>query len=550
MIDGDNDPFEREAMIALRRDLHAHPELGFEEVRTSGIVAGMLEEAGIAVHRGFGKTGVVGTLRVGTGTRTIGLRADMDALAMPEMSDLPYKSSVSNTMHACGHDGHTVMLLAAARHLARTQAFSGTVHFIFQPAEEGRGGAKAMIEDGVLQHFPMDAVFGLHNMPGLATDEMAVVAGPQLASSDSWEVTFQGVGTHGAKPHLGRDAMTAAAHFLTAIHTIVARLVDPLQPAVVSACAIGGGDFRALNVIPDEVRIGGTARAYTPEVRDQIEAEIGNLAQGVAAMFGMSARYEFKRRIPPVVNEARATAAALAAATAVTGKPVVTDFPPSTAGDDFAEFGARLPGCSSSGLTRETFGKQRQRLWCVDGHGDLDRIAARAAAQGSGIAVIAQIHRKAEHLDTEQFWRQGQKHDARIVQRPAFLAVDEVGSEHVGRHRPSRCAAQRLDIVPARPHPPRHVERDDRSPDIGVKHDRYSLGIAGEVELRIWPRIARFVHHTTHGDELPDAGSRCGMLIDQAGNVGERPQGENIHCAGRMCEEHIRKPGRSTGTRR
>jgi hippurate hydrolase len=332
-------------MIALRRDLHTHPELGFEEHRTSDIVAAQLAEAGIAVHRGLGKTGVVGTLRVGDGTRAIALRADMDALAMPELSDLPYKSVVANTMHACGHDGHTVMLLAAARHLARTRQFSGTVHFVFQPAEEGRGGARAMIADGLFEQFPVDAAYGLHNMPGLAVDEMAVVAGPQLASSDSWEVTFHGVGTHGAKPHLGRDAMTAAAHFLTMIHTIVARRIDPLQPAVVSACAIAGGDFRALNVIPDDVRIGGTARAYTPAVRDQLEAEIGQLARGVAATFGISAEYTFLRRIPPVVNDADVTRRALAAAQAATGRAVVTDFPPSTAGDDFAFFGAAVPGC-------------------------------------------------------------------------------------------------------------------------------------------------------------------------------------------------------------
>jgi len=344
MHSGDNDPFDIEAMIALRHDLHAHPELGFEEVRTSGIVAQMLEEAGIAVHRGLGKTGVVGTLKLGTGTRRIALRADMDALAMPELAERDYKSAVPNTMHACGHDGHTVMLLAAARYLARTRSFNGTVHFIFQPAEEGRGGAKAMVDEGFFQKFPIDAVYGLHNMPGLATDEMAVVAGPQLASSDSWEVSFKGVGTHGAKPHLGRDAMTAAAHFLTMIHTIVARRIDPLQPAVVSACAISGGDFKALNVIPDIVRIGGTARAYAPGVRDQLEAEIGNLARGVAASFGIEVSYEFLRRIPPVVNEADATRRAFAAAQAVTNRPVVTDFPPSTAGDDFAFFGAEVPG--------------------------------------------------------------------------------------------------------------------------------------------------------------------------------------------------------------
>ncbi|KKB81118.1 amidohydrolase [Devosia soli] len=344
MQSANNDPFEIEAMTALRRDLHANPELGFEEMRTSAIVAEKLTEAGIEIHRGLGKTGIVGTLRVGTGTRRIALRADMDALAMPELAERDYRSNTPNTMHACGHDGHTVMLLAAARHLAKTRNFSGTVHFIFQPAEEGRGGAKAMLDDGLLRLFPVDAVYGLHNMPGLATDEMAVVPGPQLASSDSWTVTFRGIGTHGAKPHLGRDAITAAGHFLAAIHTIVARVVDPLQPAVVSACALEAGDFKALNVIPDQVRIGGTARAYTPEVRDQLEREIGTIAKGIAATFGVAAEYHFQRRIPPVVNNADATARALRAAQAATGRPVVTDFPPSTAGDDFAFFSGEMPG--------------------------------------------------------------------------------------------------------------------------------------------------------------------------------------------------------------
>lgn len=339
-----NDPFELEAMTALRRDFHAHPELGFEEVRTSAIVAEKLEEAGIEVHRGLGKTGLVGTLKIGDGTRRIALRADMDALAMPELADRPYKSQTPNAMHACGHDGHTVMLLAAARHLARTRNFSGTVHFVFQPAEEGRGGAKAMVDEGFFRLFPVDAVYGLHNMPGLATDEMAVVAGPQLASSDSWTVIFKGIGTHGAKPHLGRDAVTAAGHFLAAIHTIVARVVDPLQPAVVSACALEAGDFKALNVIPDTVRIGGTARAYSANVRDQLEREIGKMARGIAATFGIEVDYEFLRRIPPVVNDADATARALKAAQAASGRPVVTDFPPSTAGDDFAFFGSAVPG--------------------------------------------------------------------------------------------------------------------------------------------------------------------------------------------------------------
>ena len=332
-------------LTALRHDLHAHPELGFEEERTSAIVADLLEKAGMAVTRGLGGTGVVGTLQIGNGTRSIGLRADMDALAMPETAERPYKSTVDGKMHACGHDGHTTLLLGAARYLAATRNFSGTVHFIFQPAEEGRGGARRMVQDGLFERFPCDAVYGLHNMPGLDTDEMAVVAGPQLASSDSWRVTFRGTGTHGAKPHLGKDPITAAGTFLAALQTIVGRVVDPLQPAVVSACSVQAGNPQALNVIPDIVEIGGTARAYSPEVRDQLETEIGRLAHGTAAMYGIGADYGFERRIPPVVNHVDATARALKAAAGVFGDKLRSVFPPSTAGDDFAYFAGEAPGC-------------------------------------------------------------------------------------------------------------------------------------------------------------------------------------------------------------
>lgn len=344
MLDRDLIQADLPFLRSLRQDLHAHPELGFEEMRTSDKVAALLAEAGLSVHRGLGVTGVVGTLQVGNGTWTIGLRADMDALAMTERAKRPYGSTVPGKMHACGHDGHTALLLGAARHLARTRDFSGTVHFIFQPAEEGRGGARRMVEDGLFALFPCDAVFGLHNMPGLAPDEMAVTVGPQLASSDTWRVTFTGVGTHGAKPHLGRDPITAAGHFLAALQTIVGRVVNPLQPAVISACSVQAGDPRALNVIPDDVVIGGTARAYTAEVRDQLETEIGRLAHGVASMFGIEADYAFQRRIPPVVNDPDATARALRAARAVCGPNVVTDFEPSTAGDDFAFFAEAAPG--------------------------------------------------------------------------------------------------------------------------------------------------------------------------------------------------------------
>jgi amidohydrolase len=333
-------------LTALRRDLHQHPELGFEETRTADIVARELEAAGVVVHRGLGVTGVVGTICTDREGPRIGLRADMDALAMPETAeDRPHRSRVPSKMHACGHDGHTVMLLAAARELARTRDFAGTAHVIFQPAEEGRGGARRMIEDGFFKLFPLDLVFGLHNMPGLGVDEIAVVEGPQLACSDRWRVTFRGEGTHGAKPHLGRDAVTASAHFLTALHTIVARRVDPLQPAVVSACAMSGGSFEALNVIPDEVEIGGTARAYDAATRDLIEMELGELAANVARSFGVMARLRYTRGVPPVINAPSATALALRAARRVFSAAKVHDrFPPSTAGDDFAVFAEHAPG--------------------------------------------------------------------------------------------------------------------------------------------------------------------------------------------------------------
>jgi len=328
----------------LRRDLHAHPELGFEEHRTAAIVAERLRAAGLEVATGLGGTGVVGTLRKGNGNRAIALRADMDALAMPEETNLPYASRNQGAMHACGHDGHTTMLLAAAEALCDVD-FSGTVHFIFQPAEEGRGGALAMIKDGFFDRFPVEATYGLHNMPGLELGVIAAVEGPQLASSDSWTVTFKGIGSHGAKPHQGRDAVTAAGVFLMQIHSIVAREVDPQEPAVVSACALSAGNFAALNVIPETVQIGGTARAYSAAVRDQLEDAIGRHAAAVADGFGASADYHFIRRIPPVVNAPAPTVVAQQAITHALGADHLrTQFPPSTAGDDFAEFGTRVEG--------------------------------------------------------------------------------------------------------------------------------------------------------------------------------------------------------------
>ena len=332
-------------LTAIRRDLHAHPEIAFEEERTAGIVADRLAEWGIAVDRGLAVTGVVGTLKAGSGTRSVALRADMDALPMPEKNEFGHASRRPGRMHACGHDGHTAMLLGAARYLAGTRNFDGTVHFVFQPAEEGRGGGRVMVEEGLFERFPADAVFGLHNMPGLATDQIAVTPGPQLASSDSWEVVFRGTGTHGAKPHLGRDPVMAAGQFLTALQSIVARSVDPLEAAVVSACSLQGGDPEAWSVIPDDVTLRGTARAYRAEVRDHLEASIGRIADGVAAALDVTAEYRFVRRNPPVVNDPTVTETAARAAEAVVGEArVVRDFPPSTAGDDFAFLSQAVPG--------------------------------------------------------------------------------------------------------------------------------------------------------------------------------------------------------------
>jgi amidohydrolase len=332
-------------LVALRRDLHAHPELGFEEHRTSAIVQRFLAECGIDVQAGIGGTGVVGTLTTGEGP-SIALRADMDALAMPETAgERAWKSTAAGKMHACGHDGHTAMLLGAARRLARDRSFSGTVHFVFQPAEEGRGGAQAMVDDGLFDRFAIDRFYGLHNMPGLEIGQIAAVAGPQLASSDRWRVTFTGEGTHGGKPHLGRDPIVAAGQFLSSVQSIVSRRTDPVETAVVSACALSAGDFDALNVIPDKVQIGGTSRAYSHAVRDLIEAEIGQIARGIAAANAIGCDYRYLRQMPPVINEDDATERAKAAARAALGeRAVLTQFPPSTAGDDFAVFSMKVPG--------------------------------------------------------------------------------------------------------------------------------------------------------------------------------------------------------------
>ena len=336
-------------MEAWRRDFHRHPELGFEERRTAGIVAGLLRGWGIAVTEGIGVTGVVGSLsgtRGAGGNRAVALRADMDALAMPEATGLPYASGTPGQMHACGHDGHTAMLLGAARWLAANRdRFGGTVHFVFQPAEESRGGAARMVADGLFERFPVDAVYGLHNLPGLPLGTIAVPKGPVLAASDTWEVTFRGAGVHGARPHLGTDAPLAAAQFIAALPMVVAREIDPLQAAVLSVGHIAGGARGAPNVIPAEVFVCGTARSFSEEVRAHLEARIAAVAHGIAATCRAAAEPRYIRRISPTINRAEQAAVAVRAARAALGDArTMDDHPPLTPGEDFSEFLAQRPG--------------------------------------------------------------------------------------------------------------------------------------------------------------------------------------------------------------
>ncbi|WP_426958872.1 M20 aminoacylase family protein [Muricoccus radiodurans] len=356
-------------LVAIRHDLHAHPEIGREEFRTAALVAERLRGWGLEVTERVGGLGVVATLRgARPGQRAIGLRADMDALYIEEATGLPYASANAGLMHACGHDGHTTMLLGAARLLAERPDFGGTVHFIFQPAEEGRGGARAMLDDGLFERFPVDAVYGMHNMPDLPLGRFAIRPGPFMAAGDRWTVTFRGSGGHGgAAPHLSTDVTVLLAQYILALQTIVSRHVAPVDTAVVSVGALQGGSLGATNVMPAEVTLGGTNRTYRPEVRDLIENRMRELAAGLAALAGATAEVRYDRRGPPLVNHAEPTASAVAAATAVVGAEAVDpDAPPVTAGEDFAHMLTARPGAfiflgnaagraTSSGLHTPTY---------------------------------------------------------------------------------------------------------------------------------------------------------------------------------------------------
>jgi hippurate hydrolase len=331
-------------MTAWRRDLHAHPELGFEEHRTAALVADRLKAFGLdEIHTGIARTGVVGVLRAGTGSGAIGLRADMDALPIDEASGAPHASTTSGKMHACGHDGHTTMLLGAARYLAETRNFDGTVYLIFQPAEEMLGGGRVMLEEGLLERFPMSQLYGLHNWPKLPVGSFALRPGPMMAAADRFTLTLHGQGGHGAMPELARDPVVAAAQIVLAMQTIVSRNVDPVKQAVVSVTQIHSGD--AFNVIPQTALIAGTCRSFAPEVRDLIERRITSISHGVGEALQVEVHVAYERGYPPTVNsEAETVLAAQAAADVVGDERVDRATPPVMGAEDFSYMLEQRPG--------------------------------------------------------------------------------------------------------------------------------------------------------------------------------------------------------------
>jgi hippurate hydrolase len=335
---------QQSELETIRRDIHAHPELCYEEQRTADVVASRLAEWGIPVVRGLGVTGVVGIIKNGTSERAIGLRADMDALPMQELNTFEHASRHAGKMHACGHDGHTAMLLGAGHYLSQNRNFDGTVYLIFQPAEEGGAGARRMIADGLFERFPMDAVYGLHNWPGMAAGKFGVVAGPMMASSNEFRVVVKGKGAHAAQPHRGIDPVMVAVQIAQAWQTIISREKNPLETAVLSITQIHAGS--ATNVIPDDAVLIGTVRTFTTEVLDLVERRMQEIAQGVAGAFGASVDFSFKRNYPPLVNHAAQTAFAIEAMKAVVGEDNVdSKVEPTMGAEDFAFMLQAKPGC-------------------------------------------------------------------------------------------------------------------------------------------------------------------------------------------------------------
>jgi hippurate hydrolase len=330
-------------MAGWRQDFHQHPELRFEEHRTAAQVAKLLRAWGIETHTNIATTGVVGVLRAGSGKRSIGLRADMDALPMPEETGLPYASVTPGKMHACGHDGHTAMLLGAAKYLAETKNFDGTVVFIFQPAEEGGAGAKVMMEEGLFTRFPCDAVYGLHNDPTLPLGQADIRDDVMMAAADGFTITVQGAGGHAARPHAGVDPIVVGAQMVTALQSIVARRVDPLESAVVSITQFHAGT--AQNVIADTAMLNGTVRTLSPAVRDLVEVTMRRVVEATAAAHDATARIEYSRGYPPTINHAdQARRAARAAEMVLGGGRIHRDKPPVMGAEDFAYFLQDRPG--------------------------------------------------------------------------------------------------------------------------------------------------------------------------------------------------------------
>jgi hippurate hydrolase len=331
-------------LIAIRRDLHAHPEIGFEEQRTSGIVADKLAQWGIEVHRGLGGTGVVGVLRgKGNGGKRVGLRADMDALPMDENTNLPWRSTIPGRFHGCGHDGHTTMLLGTARYLAETRNFDGTVHFIFQPAEEGLGGARAMIKDGLFDKFPCDEIYGLHNAPDLGHGELAIFPGPGMASADFFDITITGFGAHGAMPEQSRDPVVIAMNLGQALQSIVSRNVDPLQAAVVSITKIHAGS--AYNVIPNEAVLSGTVRTFSEKIRNMVRDRMRTISAGMAQAFQVEINVDIRDIFSVLINsEEQSKVVADVARTVVDPAKVFTKSRPKMGSEDFADMLHAVPG--------------------------------------------------------------------------------------------------------------------------------------------------------------------------------------------------------------
>ena len=292
-------------LTAWRRDIHAHPELGFEEERTAKLVADRLEGFGYQVERSVGGTGVVGTLRNGQSSRAIGMRADMDALPIHESNEFDHRSQVDGKMHACGHDGHTTMLLGAAKYLAETRNFDGCIHLVFQPAEEGLGGAKAMVDDGLFERYPMDSIYGMHNKPGMAVGRFAIRPGPMMAGGGFFDIKLIGRGAHGARPESSADPIVAASQIVSALQSVVSRNVDPQDTAVLSVTRLLSGE--AYNVIPNEATVGGTVRAFQPATLELMEKRIGEIATGIAQSLGVIADYNFRLIFLPLINDEDAT---------------------------------------------------------------------------------------------------------------------------------------------------------------------------------------------------------------------------------------------------